>query len=78
MKIAESWLREWVDPQLASDELAHQLTMLGHEVDDVATEGAGLDGVCIAEVVSFAKHPDADRLNVCQVSVGGEELLEVV
>ncbi len=77
MKIAESWLREWVDPELTTEELAHQLTMLGHEVDGVEIQGAGLDGVVVAEVLEVAKHPDADRLSVCQVS-NGKETLEIV
>ena len=77
MKIAESWLREWVNPELDTQGLSHQLTMLGHEVDGVDSEGAGLDGVTIGEIQSFEKHPDADRLNVCQVSTGNE-VLEIV
>ncbi len=77
MKIAESWLRDWVDPDMSTEELAHQLTMLGHEVDGVEVQGAGIDGVVVAEVLEVAKHPDADRLSVCQVSNGGETL-EVV
>ncbi|MEO1247573.1 MAG: phenylalanine--tRNA ligase subunit beta [Pseudomonadota bacterium] len=78
MKIAESWLREWVDPPLESEALAEELTMLGHEVDSLHVEGAGLDGVVIAEVLEFAKHPDADRLSVCQVSNGSGEPIDVV
>ncbi|MEE4163447.1 MAG: phenylalanine--tRNA ligase subunit beta [Woeseiaceae bacterium] len=78
MKIAESWLREWVDPELNSEELAHQLTMLGHEVDAVEIEGEGLDGVIVGEVLAVAMHPDADRLSVCQVSTGSGEPLEIV
>lgn len=72
MKISESWLREWVSPELDSNALAHRLTMLGHEVDAVSVEGEGLDGVVVGEILSFNKHPDADRLNVCQVSTGDE------
>ena len=41
MKIAESWLREWVDPDLETAALGHQLTMLGHEVDGIDSEGEG-------------------------------------
>jgi len=78
MKIVESWLREWVDPDLKTDELAHLLTMLGLEVDDMTTEGEGLDGVVIAEVVEVARHPDADRLSVCSVSTGDDETIDVV
>ncbi len=78
MKIAESWLREWVNPDMDTESLAHQLTMLGHEVDDVVVDGDGLDGVVVGEVLSVAKHPDADRLSVCQVSTGSGEPLEIV
>ena len=65
MKIAESWLREWVDPDLDSESLAHRLTMLGHEVDEMSVEGAGLDGVIIGQVLDVERHPNADRLSVC-------------
>jgi phenylalanyl-tRNA synthetase beta chain len=78
MKIVESWLREWVNPDLTTDELAHQLTMLGLEVDDITVEGDGLDGIVIAEVVEVARHPDADRLSVCKVSTGGKRTVDVV
>jgi phenylalanyl-tRNA synthetase beta chain len=78
MKIAESWLREWVDPALPTEELAHQLTMLGHEVDGVDHEGAGIEDVVVAEVIECGKHPDANRLSVCKVSDGGAELIDIV
>ena len=78
MKFSEKWLRTLVDPPLDTAELAHRLTMIGHEVDAVEAYGEGLDGVIVVEVLSFSKHPDADRLNVCQVSIGDGETLEVV
>ncbi len=78
MKIAESWLREWVNPDLDTEALAHQLTMLGHEVDSIDYEGAGIEDVVIAEVVECGKHPDADKLSVCKVSDGGDELINIV
>ena len=78
MKFAESWLREWVDPPISTDELARRLTMAGHEVDGVEIEGVGLDGVVVAEVLEVRRHPDADRLSVCLVSRGVGEPLEVV
>ena len=78
MKIAESWLREWVNPDLDTEALGHQLTMTGHEVDGIEIRGCGLEDVVIAEVLEFRKHPDADRLNVCQVSDGSGETLEIV
>ncbi|MDA0706666.1 MAG: phenylalanine--tRNA ligase subunit beta [Proteobacteria bacterium] len=78
MKIAESWIREWVNPAFNSDELAYQLTMSGHEVDGLEHEGDSLNGVVIAEVLQAEKHPDADRLRVCLVSDGSGETIEVV
>ena len=78
MKIAESWLREWVNPDIDTDELGHQLTMLGHEVDAISIEGQGLEGVVVAEVIEVGKHPDADRLSVCKVSTGSRKIIEVV
>lgn len=78
MKIAESWLREWVNPELSTDELGHQLTMLGHEVDGIEFEGAGIEDVVVAEVIECGKHPDADKLSVCKVSDGGNELIDIV
>lgn len=78
MKFSEKWLREWVNPTLDTAELAHRLTMIGHEVDAVEPHGAGLAGVVVGEVLGVKKHPDADRLSVCQVSTGSGEVLEVV
>jgi phenylalanyl-tRNA synthetase beta chain len=78
MKLAESWLREWTNPALSTEQLAHQLTMAGHEVDGVEITGDGLDGVLVALVREVAAHPDADRLRVCQVDAGNGELIEVV
>jgi phenylalanyl-tRNA synthetase beta chain len=62
MKIVESWLREWVDPDLDSKALGHQLTMLGLEVDGVGVEGDGLDGVVIAEVVEAETRSTRTRI----------------
>jgi phenylalanyl-tRNA synthetase beta chain len=77
MKIAESWLREWVDPDLDSEALGQQLTMAGHEVNEITIQGAGLDGIIVAEIVNVAKHPDADRLSVCKVATG-KKVIDVV
>jgi phenylalanyl-tRNA synthetase beta chain len=78
MKIAESWLREWVSPDLDTEALAQQLTMLGHEVDSLEIDGTGLADVVVAEVVDFAKHPNADKLSLCKVNDGSGELIDVV
>ena len=78
MKIAESWLREWVNPDLTTEQLGHQLTMLGLEVDAVDVEGEGIGDVVVAEVVECGKHPDADKLTVCKVSDGSGNLIDIV
>ena len=77
MKIAESWLREWVDPEAGTAALAERLTMAGHEVDSIDYEGEGLDDVVIGEVIEVGRHPDADRLSVCQVTDGGDPVTVV-
>ncbi len=78
MKFSEQWLREWVSPQLGAQGLADQITMAGLEVDAVQPVAAVFSGVVVAEVVSKQQHPDADKLNVCQVNDGSAELVQVV
>lgn len=70
MKFPESWLRTLVNPSLSSSELAHSLTMAGLEVEAIESAAPDFNKVVVAEVLSVKKHPDADRLNVCQVNVG--------
>ncbi len=72
MKFPESWLREHVAVDADSDTLAATLTAIGLEVEDVQTIGATLPGVVVAQIVSCEKHPEADRLRLCQVSIGSE------
>jgi phenylalanyl-tRNA synthetase beta chain len=78
MKISENWLREWVDPKVSTEELVEQLTMLGLEVDDVLPAAGNFTKVVIAEIMAMEKHPDADKLNVCQVDAGIGENLQIV
>lgn len=70
MLFNESWLREWANPELDTAALMHQLTMAGLEVDGVAPACAPFSGVVVAEVLSTAPHPDADKLTLCQVHDG--------
>lgn len=78
MKISEQWLRQWVNPANSSEQLADQLTMAGLEIDDRYAVARPFKGVVVGEVVSVEPHPDADRLRVTQVNVGGDELLQIV
>lgn len=70
MKFSESWLRTLVDPKLTSDELSHLLTMAGLEVEALDPVAPAFTDVVVAQVLEVVKHPDADRLNVCQVDIG--------
>ncbi len=78
MKFSEQWLRTRVDPAVSTDELVELLTMAGLEVDAVEHLGAGLADLRVGEVVAVEKHPDADKLRVCRVSLGEGEPLQVV
>lgn len=78
MKFNESWLREWVNPAVSTEQLCDQITMLGLEVDDVAPVAGAFSGVVVGEVVECAQHPDADKLRVTKVNVGGDRLLDIV
>ena len=78
MKFSESWLREWVNPAVTTDELTHQITMAGLEVDDVLPVAGTFTGVKVGQVVECGQHPDADKLRVTKVDVGAEELLDIV
>jgi phenylalanyl-tRNA synthetase beta chain len=72
VNISEQWLREWVSPELTTEELAHQITMAGLEVDAIDPVAGDFSGVVVAEIVSAERHPDADKLRVCQVNTGSE------
>jgi len=78
MKFSETWLREWVNPSITTDELAHQITMAGLEVDDVLPVSGPFSGVKIGQVVECKQHPDADKLRVTKIDVGANELLDIV
>jgi phenylalanyl-tRNA synthetase beta chain len=72
MKFSESWLRSFVDSGMDSEALSHLLTMAGLEVEELEAVAPPFNNVVVAQVLEVNKHPDADRLNVCKVDVGGE------
>lgn len=73
MKISERWLREWVNPDISTDELLKRLTMAGLEVEGTAPAAAPVTGVVVGKVLEVTPHPDADKLRVCKVSDGTTE-----
>jgi len=78
MKISEQWLRQWVNPNNSSEQLAEQLTMAGLEIDDRFAVARAFSGVVVGEVISVEQHPDADKLRVTQVNIGASEPLQIV
>ncbi len=80
MKISWKWLNEWVDLKGIEDakQLGDLLTSRGLEVESIQTQGLGLERVEVALVKSKEKHPDADRLSLCQVETARDGILSIV
>ncbi|MFT7403023.1 phenylalanine--tRNA ligase subunit beta [Zhongshania sp.] len=74
MKFSEQWLREWVNPAVDTEQLAAQLTMAGLEVDAIDPVAGEFTGVVVAEIVAVEPHPDAEKLQVCRVNNGADEV----
>jgi phenylalanyl-tRNA synthetase beta chain len=78
MQFPESWLREFCNPDLSSAALADLLTMSGMEVEESRPAAPPFSGVVVAQVLEVARHPNADRLSVCQVDAGTGTVLNIV
>jgi phenylalanyl-tRNA synthetase beta chain len=78
MQFSESWLRSMANPTMTSDELSHLLTMSGLEVEEISAVAPPFTNVVVGEVLEMSRHPNADRLNVCQIDVGTGTLLNIV
>ncbi|MBL8329903.1 MAG: phenylalanine--tRNA ligase subunit beta [Rubrivivax sp.] len=81
MQFPESWLREFCNPPLGTQELADLLTMSGMEVEELRPVAPPFSGIVVAEIVTAEQHPNADKLRVCQVNAGmhaPQGLLQIV
>jgi phenylalanyl-tRNA synthetase beta chain len=79
VKVPLSWLHEYVRPDLDASALAERLALTGTEVERVVHHGVpSVEGFVIGRVLSAERHPDADRLNVCRVDLGGPEPAQIV
>lgn len=78
MKFSENWLRSHVKVTASRDELSAVLTAIGLEVEEVTALGEGLTHVVVARIISAERHPEADRLQICQVDAGQGEPLQIV
>ncbi|MEQ9090365.1 MAG: phenylalanine--tRNA ligase subunit beta [Balneola sp.] len=74
MKISYNWLQEFIDLDLNPEELADKLTLIGLEVEEIEEFGSTLEGVIVGEVLETKPHPNADRLKVCTVNLGEEQV----
>ena len=78
MKFSESWLREWVNPDVKTERLVADLTMAGLEVDDYGPVAGEFSDVVVARILSAEQHPDADKLSLCQVDDGSGETIQII
>ena len=77
MKVPISWLKEYVDITVPLEDLAERLTMAGFEVGEIITIGSGWDNVVVGRITAINPHPDADRLRLPTLDIGGEEVTVV-
>jgi phenylalanyl-tRNA synthetase beta chain len=78
MRISLNWLREIVSFDLAAEDMADKLTMAGFEVESIEDRRTWADGVVVGRILSAERHPNADKLQVCSVDVGGDAPLSIV
>lgn len=74
MIVTYNWLREFVDFGFSPEELAHRITMVGLEVEGLEKLAEGLESVIVARLASVEPHPDAERLTLCRVETGADEI----
>lgn len=77
MRVSLNWLREYVDFDGTVEELAHEMTMLGLEIESVERLGDEIQEVYVGKILAIEPHPDADKIVVCQTDVGGAEPLQI-
>ncbi|WP_050615999.1 phenylalanine--tRNA ligase subunit beta [Bacillus testis] len=79
MFVSYKWLQQYVDLEgISANELAEKITKSGIEVEGVDKKSEGVSGVVVGHVLEKVKHPQADKLNICQVDIGAEEPVQIV
>ncbi|WP_226385995.1 phenylalanine--tRNA ligase subunit beta [Staphylococcus sp. Marseille-Q1834] len=78
MLISNEWLKDYVDAGVSVEDLAERITRTGIEVDDIIDYTKDIKNLVVGYVQSKEKHPDADKLNICQVDIGEEEAVQIV
>lgn len=78
MNLSMKWLKEFVDIDINSKEFADAMTMSGSKVELIKEEGENLKNIVVGKIISIEKHPNADKLQVCQVDIGKSENIQIV
>ncbi len=78
MKFSVNWLREFVDLPKNPEEIAKLLTRAGIETKNIKTRGANIDKVIVSQIAASSRHPNADRLTVCEVDDGSGTKRQIV
>jgi len=78
MKFSKQWLEQYLGTQLSPEQLADQLTMAGFEVESIEPVAPDFSAIVVGQVLTVDKHPNADKLNICQVDVAQTEPLSIV
>jgi phenylalanyl-tRNA synthetase beta chain len=74
MKISYNWLKQYLDFDLSPEETEEKLTLLGLEVEELIQTGSDFEGLIVGEVLEVKDHPNADKLTICKVNLGTEEV----
>ncbi|MBR6548995.1 MAG: phenylalanine--tRNA ligase subunit beta [Clostridia bacterium] len=78
MFISLSWLKYYVEIPVPVEELCDKMVMAGFEVEEIVDLSKTMSNVVTGKIVKLEKHPDADKLQICQIDVGGDELIQIV
>lgn len=78
MKVPVKWLKDYVNIDIAPKELGDKLTLSGSKVEEVITSGDEIQNVVTGKLMKIEPHPDAEKLVICQLNVGSEELVQIV
>lgn len=78
MKISLNWLKDFVDIDVTLKELADKLVSAGLEVEEIVDQSADMKNVVLGKILSLTKHPDADKLQICQIDIGTGEPVQIV
>ena len=78
MLVSVNWLKDYVDVDVPVKELGDRMIMSGSNIETITEIGTGMSGVKLGRIDKIEKHPNADKLVVCQLNIGGDDLLQVV